>query len=442
MPSKRKTASTGKREQQRLFQIGDQWLVQEEGRSTYYRAWYCRERKRVRRRRLGTDDFEEAKRLLAQIVLGEAPDDPEAPDQVLLASVLTFYLDGHARNIRSKNQARRACELCIEYMQTATRKKGPTVADLTLSRQHSFMRWLADKGLSAKTISTYLATIKSATNYAVTPRMVVDSQGREREARMLSQPHYIVTGQDEVCKITGLSPSKPRDFLPSVGQMGAFLDAIRGDGLNDTRTDQNHIFRYMILALNTWARPEAIFDLDVSQQVSFETGLIDLLPPGKAQQKNKRRPIIRLTDNLRGWLLYWDEAKPIRRGGVPVGYINQKTVKKIARQVGMPAFVPYSVRHFMATRVRRVPGFQVTREERAQWLGHVDKGHRQTEWYERHDPDFLENAAAATDAIMAELDSYCEKSLFAPGSVKGSRMTVIESYRVASDGENVANGEG
>ena len=64
-------------------------------------------------------------------------------------------------------------------------------------------------------------------------------------------------------------------------------------------------FRYIILALNAWARPETIIDLSVSAQVDFESGLIYLNPPGRIQNK-KVRPTIRLTDDLCGWLNYWN----------------------------------------------------------------------------------------------------------------------------------------
>lgn len=418
MPSERQP-KRGKREQQRLFQLEGQWIGQEAGRASYYRYWYDREAKRVKRERLGTDDFEEAKRLLAQIVLAEPPSDPHAPEQVLLASVFRFYLDHHGSTIRSYPSARRACQYCLDFMELTLQRSNATVADLTLLRQHAFMRWLAERGLSAKSIRTYLSTIKAAMNYGAKPRIITDSTGREREARMLSAPHYVTDRQDEICKITGLGAPQPRDFLPSIQQMGAFIDAIPDA--------QEHIFRYTIIALNTWARPEAIFDLDVSEQVDFQAGLIDLLPPGKQQQKNKRRPIIRLTDNLRGWLLHWNDAKPIRFQGKPAARIHHRTFRKIATEAGMPEFVLYGFRHFMATRVRRVPGWSVTREERAQWLGHVDKGHRQTEWYEKHDPDFLENVAGAINAIMSELDQHCARSLWAPGSVAGGRLTVVGS---------------
>ena len=43
------------------------------------------------------------------------------------------------------------------------------------------------------------------------------------------------------------------------------------------------------------------------------------------------------------------------------------------------------LRHYMATRIRRVVG--LSKEERELWLGHADPKHRQTAWYESFEPD-------------------------------------------------------
>lgn len=57
------------------------------------------------------------------------------------------------------------------------------------------------------------------------------------------------------------------------------------------------------------ARPQAILDLDTRTQVDFEAQLLHLNQPGR-KQNNKKRPKIRLTDNLRHWLEHWNEDRP------------------------------------------------------------------------------------------------------------------------------------
>ena len=69
----------------------------------------------------------------------------------------------------------------------------------------------------------------------------------------------------------------------------------------------------------------------------------------------------------------------------------------------------------MATNIRNMPGIEVTREQRAEWMGHVDHDNRTTQqWYESFDRDYLELPRLATEAVMQKLHSIAKKSLFAP----------------------------
>jgi integrase len=178
--------------------------------------------------------------------------------------------------------------------------------------------------------------------------------------------------------------------------------------------------------LNTWARPEAICDLDVAKQVGFDNGLIDLNPPGRLQTR-KYRPVIRLTDCLRGWLLYWNLERPIVYFGEPIARISNHTFEKIAIDAKVAEMIPYSLRHYMNTRSMRVPqAIRPDREERATWMGHHDERYRTTMTYEHLDSEYLENAAKAADAIMQMLDKLTAKALFAPNTVRRG-LHVVES---------------
>ena len=68
----------------------------------------------------------------------------------------------------------------------------------------------------------------------------------------------------------------------------------------------------------------------------------------------------------------------------------------------MPKFTPYTLRHFMATNIRRMEGCNVTREQRQEWLGH--KPQDTTSWYEHHDPEWLREAKIGTDKIIVEVE--------------------------------------
>lgn len=363
-----------------------------------------------------------------------------------LAAVRKFYFAHHVNAVvngrdvvRDKNGPKRAWALLLVYMwrhiKQSRQEGAPKVGQFTLALQHDFMGWCRDhRKLTAKTISTYLSYIKAGIRFAAMPRLLVDVRGERREVRLLSEIPFIASGEEAVSKVTGLPRMKPRDWVPTDAELAGTIDQLTSDkpALRECR---EAAFRYVIAALNTIARPEAITDLSVKLQVNFDRGLIELNPPGRPQNK-KQRPVIRLTDNFRGWLLYWNRDKPIVYYGEPVTAVNVKTLQSAAKRAGVTdwqKFNRYTLRHYMATRIKRVKGISTDREERAEWIGHGDIEHRQTRWYETMDPEYLDNVRRAIDAVMLQLHAMTKRSLFAPGSIPGSRLTVIENKPEQSD---------
>jgi len=75
-----------------------------------------------------------------------------------------------------------------------------------------------------------------------------------------------------------------------------------------------HVQAYMLWALGTGARPEAITGLH-SRQIDFQHGLIHLNPPERDQVQKKYRPVVRLPDALwvdfDGWAVAYD-GRPVK----------------------------------------------------------------------------------------------------------------------------------
>lgn len=196
----------------------------------------------------------------------EPADEPLDPENVAIKSVFEFYRINHGSKTRSSFVSERAMDLCEQFLKIATKGPLPSVATFSLIRQRSFMEHCRDNGLSTKTISIYMGQIKAAINYASIPRIITDSKGEEREGRMLKSAIHVVSKTAEISKITGLPMPTPRSLIPTDQQLAGFIGQIRREWL----------FRYVIVALNTWARPEAILELDIGKQVDFTTGIIDL----------------------------------------------------------------------------------------------------------------------------------------------------------------------
>jgi integrase len=86
---------------------------------------------------------------------------------------------------------------------------------------------------------------------------------------------------------------------------------------------------------------------------------------------------------------------------------------------GIKRITPYTLRHFMATKVRSLKEVRVDREQRSLWLGHGKKD--TTSWYETLDPEHLSEAAKATNIILEKLDALTTRPLV-PMSVKQRRL--------------------
>jgi hypothetical protein len=325
--------------------------------------------------------------------------------------VLKHYKDHYAepKGSRQMMAARRAAELILLAFK-AIGIATPTVADLTRTAQRRCWAHIAKtENLSAKSITTYMISVRAAINFAAVPQVItIDEQ--EHEVQLLDGTVTVFCNEEEIADNIGGVVSKPRDYIPTFQELGRWIDAI----------EEEDDFRFVIIMLNTCARNEAIFDLVVSQQVDFNYGTIDLNPPGRRQTR-KRRPIIRMTTNLAGWFKHWEDDKPIRH--------YQDTVEKRLNKIGkpvldangvdipglnMPDMTCYTLRHFIASNMRRV-SFPVSKEQRSKWLGHtVQEGSRTTDWYETFDPDYLEQPMRATDEIMRKLQKHTRRKLFAP----------------------------
>lgn len=338
---------------------------------------------------------------------------------MLLVEALDFYYENEVKHKPSAKPAFRAIQIVTQF---AAEKIGAAarVSAFSVMRQRDFMRWCVEKhDHSAGTIARNLSVVSAALKFGCKVQIVRDGFGNETEVLLLDSAPNIYTQAKDVAELTNLPDSTPRDWLPTFEQLGHFIDAI------DVR--QENLFRFVMLALNTWARPEAIIDLRADKQVQWNHGLIDLNPPSRRQTK-KYRPKVKLTENLRDWLRHWDQSAPMIWDDQPITTMK-RTFKRHAVACGLPLFTQYTIRHFMATSVRRAKP-PVSKEQRDVWLGHDDG--RTANWYEHHDPDFLEDARRATDEIIEELQRFTKRPLSTRKLRAKSPLRLIHSKKEAS----------
>ncbi|CAN5476514.1 hypothetical protein BH10PSE7_BH10PSE7_15040 [soil metagenome] len=340
-----------------------------------------------------------------------------------MTAILDHYLESHSDATPGRVQARRAAELLVEWLVGVQRKTRATAADFSGVWQQEFIRWLAaEKKHACGTISREMSVIAAAMGHAL-KRIIVEEEGKKREVQLLKFAVPVIYKNEEVSRLTGLAEPAPRDWLPTWEQMANFIDRIgRRTANGEWNKDSENLFRFTVILLNTWARPEAILDLKVSTQVNFEAGIVKLNPPERKQTK-KVRPAIALTENLSGWLRTWGDDRPIHVDGEPVGSMK-RTFKRHALALELPKFTPYTIRHFMATNVRRTEGVTVDREQRQEWLGH--KKQDTTSWYEHHDPEWLLEARRATDQIILRLNGLLKKRTLLPSCSEVAPKSSVE----------------
>lgn len=189
--------------------------------------------------------------------------------------------------------------------------------------------------------------------------------------------------------------AKPKMWLPKGAEAGIkhlshaqferFLEQVKAP----------HAKLYMLLGLYTMARPAAVLDL-VWDQVDFETGLIDLNPPGRRQTR-KARPTVPMNDDLREALLIAFEARQtkwvIERGGKKIA--NMKKAFQAASQRSGIKATPYSLRHTGAV---WAASNGAPMAKLAQFMGHDDDSTTQRH-YAKFQPEHLMDVANAVQRM-------------------------------------------
>lgn len=409
----------------RLWEYGGYWVANAHGTETLYAYWYDERIRNTRRRSLGTKVLEEAQQKLIALAGAAKSDASRSPDRVLILRALDHYYENDVRNKPSAEQAFRAISMMTDFL-SETLAKGAVVSSFGPIRQREFMTWCRDTyDHSANTIARNLSVVSAAFRFGKRLVVVTDQLGNSHEVQMLDHAPDVVTQASRVAELLDIPPPRPREWLPTYEEFGKFIDAI------DKRKE--NLFRFVMLSLNTWARPQTIIDFrDNQSTVNRRFGTIDLNPPGR-RQTVKYRPKIRLTDNLRGWLDEWGkdeieegkERAPMMWDGAPITAIKRTFVRHAA-DCSLPDFTPGTIRHFMATMVRRQKP-PVSKEQRDVWLGHDEK--RTANSYESFDPDYLSDCMEATEKVISDLQACTARPLFSCKLPANRGFQVIDGGR-------------
>jgi integrase len=339
----------------RDFQLGEWWLTQRKDSRAYYAVRFNRAKASNERRSLGTTELSVAQERLTELYLKTRKVHDEKPEEASLADVLRRYWENHASTTRSADSNRFCLDVWVEYWEDS-----PVSALKDITKQEAFHKALRNREFSPAGIMRVINIGKAALNrayargeLAAVPRLLSVPIGRQKPM------------------------GRPID-LPDLQLIYA--------------NAAPHVQAFMLWALGTGARPEAIFQLH-SRQIDFEHGLIDLNPPDREQVWKKYRPTVRLPDAL------WDrfEGYAVSYEGQPITTLT-KSLARACKRAGVQPCSPYSFRHTAARWMRKsgVPPWEVAAQ-----LGHsAGKEYAVTERYAFFSPDYLANAVKALDALV------------------------------------------
>lgn len=353
----------------REFRLGEFWVGRKPGRAGWCRCWYDRGRRQTRYQSLGTDDFQRACEALTDwFVLNHRTRDA-APGDVLIEKVLMDYYLDHAVKIRSAEQAKISMRYWADFF------GGKTVAELTIGEQERFVEHLREKDKSDGYIARILGVGRAALQRAA------------RHQVLASVPHVI-----------DLPGRNTRKLRLSMDQMAAMFET----------AETPHVRKFLMYAVCTLSRPEALFDLTIFQ-CDKEHRLIDLNPPGRKQTK-KYRPVVPMVEALVPWVEPGQPAKKGPNRGQPVTHVIAykgrpiRSIKTAFRAMRAAADLPedttpYIIRHTMASELRKrgVPSWEVSG-----MLGHKE-AKSTTEIYATFDPSYLGQARSAIQRYVEEL---------------------------------------
>lgn len=400
---------SGKKRQKPLYQRGAFSLYRRPDRANLEIVWYDVERKRERSVSAGTSDVGEGSKALDRRYLeaqgnhhcptcGRPVDGEAAPlATVAIPDYLTLS-EGKAGH----KAARTRLSHVIGYI--ASTNPATTLPMMDEAWIDGFRNWMGKRGYSLGHTEGCVLQLAAAVNSTRGHR----AQFKARSVKEVAQSPTYRASIEQIAAMFRfcIEPPPPEGREWSEKERAMVIAA------------RQNLLRYLRAAVATWARPDAIYELQVKDQWHPHAGVLDLNPRGRRQTK-KYRPSIPVARQFRPWL---DEALD-RTNYLPVSTIRHGW-DAMRKHLGMPGQRQAGeklVRRSMATLSRRIIG-------EGNWAqGEMMLGHRKasiSDIYAIPDPANLGLALAATETIIDQIEAFVPGAFTADLPRHGTLMLV------------------
>jgi integrase len=321
----------------------------------------------------GTSDRGEADKIFARWLLDHADEErrfplgPRYPAEARIADILAAYAEKHGPEVRYPDRVANAIKRLLAWW------KDRRVDSVRPVVCQAYRDARLKQGVKLATAGRELACLRAALKWA------------ERNGYLVSAPYV---------KVPPRQPGKDR-FLTR-GEAARLLWAARQEPKS-----RLHLPLFILIALYTGARSEAILSLKWFPQVDLERGVIDYNVSGRTRTK-KGRAIVPIPTQLR-WFLEKARARAtspyvLNWHGVPLKRIKH-SFKSACMRAGLDGVTPHTLRHTCGTWLAQqgIDLWQI-----AGWLGHSDM--RTTELYAHHHPNYLVAAREALERPRKAVD--------------------------------------
>lgn len=340
----------------------------------YYEVRWT-EGRRSRRVSTGTKDVREAQLFLAGFILEQQKYAGRAGDKATVADVLRWYWDEHVLpNVIAKKRIEQARARLVEGFGDLPAAQ-LTPADVARFVEDRRAGRLGRRKCGDAAIRKELGVLIAACNHAV------------RTRRISAAPYIKMPPQPEA-RDRWLTREEAGKLLEAAArQHGVISSGPRGRRAAKSKKNRlTRLYRFVMLGLETAARPEAIQTLRWDQ-VDLHRRLIALNPSGRRQTK-KRRPVVPISDALLPVLRRaWGER--VGNGEWVLDHPGsiRRSFATAAKAAGLTGVTPYTLRHTWATwaaldgvelwKIAKIMGDTMATVERN---------------YAHHHPDYLRDA--------------------------------------------------
>lgn len=396
-----------------LYQRGKFALHRREGRANLEIVWYDDERKRERSVSAGTADLGTAKLELDRRYLEHAGGGLcptcrrpwEHEGSLLLVAVFADYL-----LLSEAKAGYRATKHRLGHVTDFLMATDPTItcAAADLKWIGRFRDWMSKRKPKDGTPRYSLSLIEGCVMQAAA---AINALSGERCQFKAEQMKSVARTPEHRASVTELASMFTYCLRPE-----RFEKGLSDKALDWRLKERANLLSFIRMAVATWGRPDAIFEVTAAQWNSA-AHVLDLNPPGRRQTKKYRPKVpiacqfVPLLDAMEGaWL--------------PISVLNQPWTK-MQRALNLPGAGqagPKLIRRSMATLARRVMG-EANWRQGEMMLGHVKASI--SDVYALPDPANLGLALAATESIIGDIVAI-EPLAYRPVTAHVPKLSLVE----------------